>query len=90
MMKMLSYLVTESESLKIGKRQKKNIYLYICYRHFLQYISWGPGADVRDMFGSKGGKRTSDVSKSPVSQPTYSAFVFVLEKPNTQRPGELI
>lgn len=71
MMKMLSYLVTESKTLKIGKRQK---YIYVTD---IFYISWGPGADVRDM-GSK-----SDAWKSPVSQLTYSAFVFVLEKPNT-------
>lgn len=47
MMKMLSYLVTESKTLKIGKRQK---YIYVTD---IFYISWGPGADVRDMLGSK-------------------------------------
>lgn len=46
MMKMLSYLVTESKSLKIGKRQK---YIYVTD---IFYISWGPGADVPNMLGS--------------------------------------
>lgn len=52
-------------------------------------ISWGLGAVVCYIFGSKSSKKTNDVWKSPVHQLTYSVLVFVLKKPNTLRPGQL-
>lgn len=78
MMKMLSYLVTESESLKIGKRQK---YIYVTDTFYSIYheVLGLMCATCLALKVVKG----RDIWRSTVSQLTYSAFVFVLEKPNT-------